>query len=95
MFEGRFWEFALLIVIALVVFGPERLPRVARTIGLWVGRARSVLRNLSEQIEREAELDDLRRTATAAQRAVRDPLGAVSASDKTSPDTAKHEPPSR
>lgn len=95
MFEGRFWEFALLIVIALIVFGPERLPRVARTIGLWVGRARTVLRNLGEQIEREAELEELRRTATTAQRAVRDPLSAARGPEPSPSDTAKHEPPGR
>ncbi|MGH8278755.1 MAG: Sec-independent protein translocase protein TatB [Gammaproteobacteria bacterium] len=94
MFEGRFWEFALLIVIALVVFGPERLPQVARTVGLWVGRARTVLRKLSEQIEREGELDELRRSAAAAQRAVRDPLGAVHPGEPSA-DSAKHEPPTR
>lgn len=93
MFEGRFWEFALLIVIALVVFGPERLPRVARTVGQWVGRARTVLRNLSEQIEREAELDELRRTAASAQQAVRDPLRAAHPAEPAPPQTAKHEPP--
>lgn len=91
MFEGRFWEFALLLVIALVVFGPERLPRVARTIGLWVGRARTVLRNLSEQIEREAELDELRRTAASARQAVRDPLSTARESEPTPSDAVKHE----
>lgn len=95
MFEGRFWEFALLIVIALIVFGPERLPRVARTIGLWVGRARTVLRNLGEQIEREAELEELRRTAASAQRAVRDPLRAAREPEPSPGDAAKHEPSGR
>lgn len=93
MFEGRFWEFALLFVLALVVFGPERLPRVARSVGLWVGRARAILRNLGEQIEREAELEELRRTAASAQHAVRDPLSAVRSANEPPPETPKHDPP--
>ena len=53
MFEGSFWELSLIFVLALVVFGPERLPGLARTVGLWVGKARGMLRNFNEQIERE------------------------------------------
>jgi sec-independent protein translocase protein TatB len=40
MFDIGFWEMAFIGVIALVVIGPERLPGVARTAGLWVGKAR-------------------------------------------------------
>ena len=65
MFEGSFWEFSLIFVIALVVFGPERLPGLARTVGLWVGKARSVMRNFNEQIERELAAEEMRRAAAA------------------------------
>lgn len=63
MLEGSFWELALIFVLALVVFGPERLPGLARSVGLWVGRARAVVRNLSAQIERELEAEELRKAA--------------------------------
>ncbi|HEX5340321.1 MAG TPA: Sec-independent protein translocase protein TatB [Gammaproteobacteria bacterium] len=63
MLEGSFWELALIFVLALIVFGPERLPGLARTMGLWIGRARAVLRNLSNQLERELAADELRKTA--------------------------------
>lgn len=69
MLEGSFWELALILVLALVVVGPERLPGLARTVGLWVGRARAALRNLNEQIERELAAEEMRKAAAAARRA--------------------------
>lgn len=74
MFEGSFWELALIFVLALVVFGPERLPRLARTVGLWVGRARAVVRNLSAQIEHELEVEELRKAAGEVHDTLRDPV---------------------
>ncbi len=76
MFEGSFWELSLIFVLALVVFGPERLPGLARSVGLWVGRARAVMRNFNEQIERELAAEEMRRAASAARESVE---GAASA----------------
>lgn len=70
MFEGSFWELSLIFLLALIVFGPERLPGLARTVGLWVGKARSVMRNFNEQIERELAAEEMRRAAAAARGAV-------------------------
>ena len=50
--------------IALVVLGPERLPRAARTAGLWVGRARRMVSDVKSDIDREireSELADMRK----------------------------------
>ncbi len=66
MFEGSFWELSLIFVLALVVFGPERLPGLARTVGLWVGRMRATLRNFNEQLERELAVEEMKRAAAAA-----------------------------
>ncbi|HET7921940.1 MAG TPA: Sec-independent protein translocase protein TatB [Gammaproteobacteria bacterium] len=77
MLEGSFWELALIFVLALVVFGPERLPGLARSIGLWVGRARAILRNLGAQIEHELEAEELRKTAAETRAALR-PAASVS-----------------
>lgn len=74
MLEGSFWELALIFVLALVVFGPERLPGVARTVGLWIGRARAVVRNLSEQLERELAAEEMRKNAEQARRAINSTL---------------------
>ncbi|MGB9428408.1 MAG: Sec-independent protein translocase protein TatB [Gammaproteobacteria bacterium] len=96
MLEGSFWELALIFVLALVVFGPERLPGLARTVGLWVGRARAVVRNLTEQIEREVAAEELRKATDGARRALRNPSNFSDAKPDAAhapQDAAKHEPP--
>ena len=70
MLEGSFWELALIFIIALIVFGPEKLPGVARTVGLWVGRARGMVRNLTDQLERELAAEEMRKAAADAKRGV-------------------------
>ncbi len=60
MFEIGFWELVLIGVVALVVLGPERLPKAARTLGLWAGRARSYVRHFSSELEREVQAQELR-----------------------------------
>ena len=60
MFDIGFSELTLLFLIALIVLGPERLPRVARTMGLWTGRARAYVRNFTSELERQAQADELR-----------------------------------
>lgn len=66
MFDVGFWELTLLAIIGLIVLGPERLPAVARTVGLWVGRARGYVRGVADELDREVRLrevrEDLRRT---------------------------------
>ena len=54
MFGIDFSEILVIFVIALVVLGPERLPKLAATIGRWLGRARSMARQFREQLEQEA-----------------------------------------
>ena len=71
MLEGSFWELSLIFLIALVVFGPERLPGLARAVGLWVGRARAVVRNFNEQIERELAAADMRKHASDVKESIK------------------------
>lgn len=60
MFDIGFWELALIGVIALLVVGPERLPAMARNVGLWVGRIRRYVSHVKEDIEREIRAEELR-----------------------------------
>lgn len=55
MFEVGFSEIVLIFGLALVVLGPEKLPKLASTVGRWVGRARAMARQFRDQLETEAE----------------------------------------
>lgn len=61
MFDIGFSELVLTALVALIVFGPERLPQAARTAGLWIGRLKRVLADTRREVERELGADDIRR----------------------------------
>ena len=61
MFDVGFSELVVCFVIALVVLGPERLPKVARTVGRWTGMAKSYMRNLSTELDRESHTAELKK----------------------------------
>ena len=61
MFDAGFTEFLLILVVALLVIGPERLPAVVRKVGYWVGRARSYFNSVRSDIEREFQADEFKR----------------------------------
>ena len=54
MFEVGFSELLLIFALALVVLGPERLPKLAQQVGRWVGRARAMARQFRDQLDEEA-----------------------------------------
>ena len=60
MFEIGFWELILVGLVALLVFGPERLPRVARETALWLRRARTMLSSVKAEIDQELQLQELK-----------------------------------
>jgi sec-independent protein translocase protein TatB len=66
MFEVGFSEILLIFGIALLVLGPERLPKLAADVGRWAGRARAMARNLRTQLEQEVNFDPLAETANRA-----------------------------
>lgn len=59
-----FPHLVLIFVIALVVLGPEKMPRLVAQVGRWVGKARSMARQFREQLENEINLEELNRTAS-------------------------------
>lgn len=72
MFDLGFSELLLIALIALIVLGPQRLPRAARFAGLWVRRARAQWWSVRSEIERELAADELRRSLDDGRRALAD-----------------------
>jgi len=61
MFDIGFWETMMIGLVTLLVVGPERLPKLARTAGLWIGKARYYIGTVKADIEREIRADELKR----------------------------------
>lgn len=61
MFDVGFWELLLIAVVGLLVIGPKRLPAVARTLGLWVGRGRRLISSVKADIEQEIRAEELKK----------------------------------
>ena len=61
MFDIGFSEFLVIGVVALIVIGPERLPKVARTVGHLLGRAQRYVNDVKSDINREMQLDELKK----------------------------------
>lgn len=61
MFDVSLTELMVIGVVALIVIGPERLPKVARTVGHLLGRAQRYVNDVKSDIQREIELDELRK----------------------------------
>jgi Tat protein translocase TatB subunit len=58
MFEVGFTEIILILGIALLVLGPEKLPKLANQVGRWAGRARAMARQLRQQLDEEVTIID-------------------------------------
>jgi sec-independent protein translocase protein TatB len=67
MFDIGFGEIFLIAIVALLVLGPERLPKAARFAGLWVRRARAQWYSVKAELENELADDDLRRSLKQTQ----------------------------
>jgi sec-independent protein translocase protein TatB len=60
MFDVGFSELLVIALVALIVIGPERLPKVARTIGILLGRLQRYVNDVKSDINREIQLDELK-----------------------------------
>ncbi|UXA47105.1 Sec-independent protein translocase protein TatB [Xanthomonas prunicola] len=72
MFDIGVGELTLIAVVALVVLGPERLPKAARFAGLWVRRARMQWDSVKQELERELEAEELKRSLQDVQASLRE-----------------------
>jgi sec-independent protein translocase protein TatB len=94
MLDFGFSEILLTSAIALVVLGPERLPKVARQVGNWMGRARLMARQLSEQLEREVNAEELLKIQEKAKSTSANRMGpAAEAAPAAGPAPAAPAPP--
>ena len=69
VFDIGFSELVVIGLVALIVIGPERLPRVARTVGHLIGRLQRYVADVKADINREVELDELRKMRDSMQQA--------------------------
>ncbi len=59
MFDIGSWEIIIIVVIGLLVIGPDKLPAIARQLGVWVGRTRAYISSVKGDIDREMRLQEL------------------------------------
>ena len=71
MFDIGFSELIVIALVALIVIGPERLPRVARTLGALLGRAQRYVNDVKADIQREVDLDELKNIKSTFQDAAK------------------------
>lgn len=61
MLDVSFSELVLILIVGLLVFGPEKLPEVVRTTGLWINKIRRSFNQIRSEIEREVGVDEIKR----------------------------------
>ena len=101
MFDIAFSELMVIGVIALIVIGPEKLPRMARTVGHLAGRLQRYVSDVKADINREIELDELRKMRDSMQQAASDLQSSVQSElskteadlNKTVDDVVRDAPP--
>jgi len=72
MFDIGFSELLVIGIVALIVLGPERLPKAARFAGLWVRRARAQWESVKSELERDIAAEELKRSLKDAQESLQD-----------------------
>src|SRR5687767_14946574 len=87
MFDIGFSELLVIAVVALVVLGPERLPKAARFAGLWVRKARAQWASVRSELERELAAEELQRSLDESRDVMRD----LDASMRETGDDARRE----
>ena len=91
MLDFGFSEVVVTSMIALVVLGPKRLPGVMRRVGNWMGRARVMARQLTEQLEREINAEEILKQTKASAPTAPPPQPAPSEPATAQPQNQPHE----
>ena len=78
MIDFGFDKLALIGAVALIVIGPEKLPRVARTVGMLLGKAQRYVADVKAEVNRSIELEELQKMKTQFETAARDVHDTVS-----------------
>lgn len=79
-------ELLLIVVLALVVLGPKRLPEIANKIGGWIGQARRMTRVMKRQLEEELQVDEIKRQVDELQHVPRDDVYSPARDEDDAPD---------
>ena len=61
MFDFGFWEITLILIVSLIVIGPDKLPSFAAQIGTWVRKLKILANNFKNSIENESEVSELKK----------------------------------
>ncbi|MFP4138313.1 MAG: Sec-independent protein translocase protein TatB [Halomonas sp.] len=77
MFDIGFLELLLLGVVGLLVLGPERLPKAARTLGLWIGKIKRTVSGMQREISAQLEAEELRQKLDEQQKKLDDSVSQV------------------
>jgi len=77
MFDFGFTEMVVVAVVGLIVLGPERLPKVAKQAGQWLGKLQRYVADVKSDINRQMELDELRKLQSEVSDAARDLKGSL------------------
>lgn len=91
MFSLGFPELLLIFAVALIVFGPRKLPEIGRSIGKALGEFRRATEDLKSTIEREVKVEELRQIGPS----VMAPLDSISRAEPLSPLPPTEQPPQR
>ena len=80
MFDVSFSELLVIAVVALLVIGPERLPKVARTVGAFTGRMQRYMTQIKEEVNREMRFEELQKLQQEIKQSVEQETSALESS---------------
>jgi sec-independent protein translocase protein TatB len=92
MFDVSFSELLVIAVVALLVIGPEKLPKVARTVGAFTGRMQRYVAQVREEVNREVRFEELQKLQSEIKQSVEQEKDALQAAINKTTDHAPSRP---